>query len=64
MRAQYELPIQKGRDADASEKQVARGLAAMDALMELCNKFMMRRTSTVLKALLPAKVEQVGAYKQ
>lgn len=58
-RAQYELPIQRGRDADASEAQVERGLAAMNDLMELCNKFMLRRTSTVLKKLLPAKVEQV-----
>lgn len=29
-------------------------------LMALCNKFMIRRTSTVLKKLLPNKVEQVG----
>jgi SNF2 family DNA or RNA helicase len=57
--AQFELPIQQGRDADASDGQVARSLAAMNELMELCNKFMLRRTSTVLKALLPAKVEQV-----
>lgn len=32
--------------------------------MKLCNKFMLRRTSTVLKALLPAKVEQVGGLGQ
>jgi hypothetical protein len=31
----------------------------MEQLMKLCNKFMLRRTSTVLKSLLPAKVEQV-----
>eukprot|EP00879_Flechtneria_rotunda_P025172 GHRR01026734.1.p1 GENE.GHRR01026734.1~~GHRR01026734.1.p1 ORF type:complete len:417 (+),score=178.67 GHRR01026734.1:420-1670(+) len=55
----YEGPIQKGRDADATEKQVAVGLERMSQLMRLCNKFMLRRTSTVLKALLPAKVEQV-----
>jgi SNF2 family DNA or RNA helicase len=58
---QYELPIQRGRDADATDKQVERGLAAMNELMELCNRFMLRRTSTVLKKLLPAKVEQVRA---
>lgn len=61
--AQYELPIQRGRDADASEAQVERGLAAMNELMELCNKFLLRRTSTVLKKLLPAKVEQVRARR-
>lgn len=32
----------------------------MNELMKLCNKFMLRRTSTVLKELLPTKVEQVG----
>jgi hypothetical protein len=57
--AQYELPIQRGRDADATDGQVERGLAAMNELMELCNRFMLRRTSTILKQLLPAKVEQV-----
>jgi SNF2 family DNA or RNA helicase len=31
----------------------------MNELMQLCNKFMLRRTSTVLKELLPTKVEQV-----
>jgi hypothetical protein len=40
--------------------QVTLGLERMEQLMKLCNKFMLRRTSTVLKALLPAKVEQVG----
>lgn len=62
--SQYELPIQRGRDADASEAQVERGLGAMNELMELCNKFMLRRTSTVLKKLLPAKVEQVWLGQQ
>lgn len=59
--AQYENPIQRGRDADASDAQVAKGLTAMSELMGLINSFMLRRTSTVLKKLLPAKVEQVGA---
>ena len=36
----------------------------MAALMELCQKFMLRRTSTVLKKLLPAKVEQVKGRAQ
>jgi hypothetical protein len=40
--------------------QVTLGLERMEQLMKLCNKFMLRRTSTVLKSLLPAKVEQVG----
>jgi len=32
----------------------------MSELMKICNKFMLRRTSTVLKELLPTKVEQVS----
>jgi hypothetical protein len=40
--------------------QVALGLERMSALMDLCNKFMLRRTSVVLKKLLPPKVEQVS----
>lgn len=39
--------------------QVDLGMQRMNELMKLCNKFMLRRTSTVLKALLPTKVEQV-----
>ncbi|WIA39238.1 hypothetical protein OEZ86_005361 [Tetradesmus obliquus] len=60
----YEGPIQRGRDADATEKQVTLGLERMEQLMKLCNKFMLRRTSTVLKALLPAKVEQQQQQQQ
>jgi hypothetical protein len=40
--------------------QVELGMQRMNELMKLCNKFMLRRTSTVLKELLPTKVEQVG----
>lgn len=40
--------------------QVALGLQRMARLIELVSRFMLRRTSTVLKKLLPQKVEQVG----
>lgn len=40
--------------------QVELGMQRMSELMKICNKFMLRRTSTVLKELLPTKVEQVG----
>jgi hypothetical protein len=40
--------------------QVELGMQRMNELMKLCNKFMLRRTSTVLKELLPTKVEQVS----
>lgn len=46
--------------SDNLSLQVSLGLERMSELMKLCNKFMLRRTSTVLKSLLPAKVEQVG----
>lgn len=42
-----------------STPQIELGMNRMGELMKLCNKFMLRRTSTVLKELLPAKVEQV-----
>eukprot|EP00775_Hariotina_reticulata_P005925 gene5925-6165_t len=58
-RKTYEIPIQNGRDAGATDKQVALGLERMSQLMGLCNRFMLRRTSSVLKQLLPTKVEQV-----
>lgn len=38
---------------------MALGLERMAQLMNLCNRFMLRRTSAVLKSLLPTKVEQV-----
>lgn len=34
----------------------------MNTLMKICNRFLLRRTSTVLKELLPTKVEQVGQW--
>jgi len=55
----YERPILRGRDADADEADVGRGLEAMGRLGALCHRFMLRRTSAVLKRLLPPRVEQV-----
>jgi hypothetical protein len=55
----FERPILRGRDADADGRDVARGAAAMQELGELCHRFMLRRTSAVLKKLLPPRVEQV-----
>jgi SNF2 family DNA or RNA helicase len=55
----FERPILRGRDADAEERDVQRGQEAMMQLGELCHRFMLRRTSAVLKKLLPPRVEQV-----
>lgn len=56
---QYELPILRGREASATREEVEEGLRRMNQLMDICSTFMLRRTSTVLKSLLPPKLEQV-----
>lgn len=47
-RKNFELPIEKGRDADASERQREAGEKAQATLVELVNKFVIRRTNDLL----------------
>lgn len=47
-RKSFELPIEKGRDADASEKHREAGEKAQSALVELVNRFVIRRTNDLL----------------
>ncbi|BGP40059.1 DNA-dependent ATPase protein rad54 [Rhodotorula kratochvilovae] len=56
---QFELPILKGRDGDASDKQKERGDEAMKALSVKVNKFIIRRTNDLLSKYLPVKYEHV-----
>lgn len=58
-RKQYEVPILRGRDADASPGEVENGLDRSNELVELCATFMLRRTGTVLKEYLPRRIQQV-----
>ncbi|GAA5840836.1 hypothetical protein JCM11251_001710 [Rhodosporidiobolus azoricus] len=56
---QYELPILKGRDGDATEKEQERGTAAMKELGGKVQKFIIRRTNDLLSKYLPVKYEHV-----
>ncbi|GAA6057597.1 hypothetical protein JCM3770_005404 [Rhodotorula araucariae] len=56
---QFELPILKGRDGDATDKQKERGDEAMKLLSEKVNKFIIRRTNDLLSKYLPVKYEHV-----
>jgi len=58
-RKNYEIPILKGRDAGATDKELQKGFERSEKLIELCSRFMLRRTNSVLKKYLPAKIQQV-----
>ncbi|GAA5851750.1 hypothetical protein JCM9279_004393 [Rhodotorula babjevae] len=56
---QFELPILKGRDGDATDKQKERGDEAMKLLSNKVNKLIIRRTNDLLSKYLPVKYEHV-----
>ncbi len=58
-RKHYELPILHGREPDSTEKETEAGLARAMELSAIVNYFILRRTNTLLSALLPPKVIQV-----
>ncbi|KAF2664723.1 DNA repair and recombination protein-like protein RAD54 [Microthyrium microscopicum] len=58
-RKKYELPILKGRDSDASEADRKRGDDCIAELLTKVNKFIIRRTNTILSKYLPRKYEHV-----
>jgi hypothetical protein len=58
-RRTFENPILRGQDADASDAEVAVGAERSAQLLELCGRFMLRRTFGLMKQYLPPKVEQV-----
>ncbi|KAL2089938.1 hypothetical protein ACEWY4_014626 [Coilia grayii] len=55
----FELPILKGRDADASDKDRAAGEEKLKELISIVNRCLIRRTSDILSKYLPVKIEQV-----
>ncbi|KAM9482887.1 DNA repair and recombination protein RAD54-like [Clarias gariepinus] len=55
----FELPILKGRDADASDKERDIGEEKLKELISIVNRCLIRRTSDILSKYLPVKVEQV-----
>ncbi|KAH8887034.1 hypothetical protein GQ53DRAFT_750211 [Thozetella sp. PMI_491] len=58
-RKRFELPILRGRDADASEADRQRGDECLAELLTVVNKFIIRRTNDILSKYLPVKYEHV-----
>lgn len=58
-RKSFELPILKGRDGDASEKEREVGDAKLQELSQRISKFIIRRTNDLLSKYLPVKYEHV-----
>ncbi|KAM4549394.1 DNA repair and recombination protein RAD54-like [Odontesthes bonariensis] len=55
----FELPILKGRDADARDKDRQTGEEKLKELISIVNRCLIRRTSDILSKYLPVKIEQV-----
>lgn len=58
-RKRFELPILRGRDADASEADRKKGDECTAELLGIVNKFLIRRTNDILSKYLPIKYEHV-----
>ncbi|KAM9897971.1 hypothetical protein OXX79_006564 [Metschnikowia pulcherrima] len=58
-RKNYENSILKGRDADATDKEVEVGQKKLGELSQLVSKFIIRRTNDILSKYLPVKYEYV-----
>jgi DNA repair and recombination RAD54-like protein len=58
-RKNFEIPILRGRDADATQKDVEKGVQKLQELAGLVNKCIIRRTSAILTKYLPVKIEHV-----
>ena len=58
-RRNYQSPILIGREPDATEKEVAKSEACASKLSNIVNKFILRRTNTLLSKHLPPKLTQI-----
>lgn len=58
-RKRFEIPILRGRDADASEADRQRGDECTGELLSIVNRFLIRRTNDILSKYLPVKYEHV-----
>ncbi|CAG8788164.1 17954_t:CDS:10, partial [Gigaspora margarita] len=58
-RKNYENPILRGRDAEASEKEREISDQKLSELLEVVSKFMIRRNNDLLSKYLPVKYEHV-----
>ncbi|TPX61825.1 hypothetical protein PhCBS80983_g00795 [Powellomyces hirtus] len=58
-RKNFELPILRGRDAEASEKDRQLSEEKLKELLAIANQFIIRRTAELLTKYLPVKYEHV-----
>lgn len=58
-RKNFENPILRGRDADATDKEITKGEAQLQKLSTIVSKFIIRRTNDILAKYLPCKYEHV-----
>jgi DNA repair and recombination protein RAD54B len=56
---EFEVPIVRSRQPEATEKDIEKGEARNEELRELTSKFMLRRTAEILAKYLPPKTEYV-----
>jgi len=62
-RRRFELPILRGRDADATDADHTKGVERLQEMAGIVNKCIIRRTQALLSKYLPVKVEQVLVCK-
>lgn len=58
-RKRFEIPILRGRDADASDNARQKGDECLSELLGIVNKYIIRRTNDILSKYLPVKYEHV-----
>lgn len=62
-RKHYENPILRGQDSCATDDERKKATDRLEQLINLVNRCLIRRTSTLLSQYLPPKTEQVVCIK-